>query len=269
MVDALIKTCLYLGTLAFLGPGIYQHFVAAPAGSARRYPWLIVAGFLLVVVGSLLTLSLPAFNMLGRFDPAFVWKYANATWHGRMIYLRLGFALVLLVLLLTPKWRGKTLVFSLTGLGFFATFAALSHAAITHGTLALGADLVHMTSATLWISAVAFSVFSAVTPKSVQRVSGIGLLSVSLLMATGLYTGLIQVNNVSQLLGSSYGQVLLLKLGVFTGILCLAALNRWYFMPKLLEREANFRRVLAVEASLLVLVFLVTGLLSTMAPPTA
>jgi copper resistance protein D len=268
MVDALLKTCLYLGTLAFLGPGIYHHFVAAPAGSARRYAWLIVAGFLLVVVGSLLTLSLPAFTMLGRFDLAFVWKYANATWHGGMIFLRLGFALVLLVLLLTPKFRGKSLVFSLTGLGFFASFAALSHAAMTHGMLALGVDLIHMTSATLWISAVAFSVSSTVTPKSIQRVSTLGLLSVSLLIGTGLYTGLIQVNSLSQLVSSSYGQVLLLKLGVFTGILCLAALNRWYFMPKLLERKANFRRVLGVEASLLVLVFLVTGILSTMAPPT-
>lgn len=266
MTDALLKTCLYLGTLAFLGPGIYQHFVAS-FKPARRYPWLTVAGFLLVVLGSLLTLSLPAFNMLGRFDLAFVWKYANATWHGQMSYLRLGLALVLLVLLLGPKWRGNTLVFSLTSLGFFASFAALSHAAMTHGTLSLVADLVHMTAATLWISAVAFSVFSTVTPESIQRVSALGLLSVSLLIGTGLYTGLMQVNNLSQLVGSGYGQLLLLKLAVFTGILFLAALNRWYFMPKLLERKANFRRVLGVEASLLVLVFLVTGMLSTMAPP--
>jgi putative copper export protein len=272
VTDTIIKTCLYVGTLAFVGPGVYQHFVMLTSDadtSERRYPWLTLIGFLLVVGGSLVTLVLPAYTILGRFDLAFVWKYANATWHGQMISLRLAFALFLLVVLLSPKWRGKATVFSLVALGFFATFAALSHAAMTHGTLALAADLVHMTAATLWVSAVGFSVVSKVTPERIQRVSGLGLLSVCLLLATGIYATLLQATSFSFFMNSSYGQVLMLKLGVFTAILFLAALNKWYFMPKLMGRRANFRRVLGVEAVLLVLVFLLTGILSTVAPPTA
>jgi putative copper export protein len=264
-MDAAVKACLYLGTLGLLGPGVYQQFVAST--SERRYRWVIVGGFLLVVVGSVLNLSLTVMNVLGRFDANFIWQYANSTRHGSMTYLRLGLALVICVIALTPRWRGKGIVFNLAALGFFASFAALSHAVSMRGNVALVFDLIHMTAATLWVSAVVFSALSRATPQSLQRVSGIGLGSVVLLIGTGLYATLLHVNTFALLVGSSYGRVLLLKLILFTVILLLAALNRWYFLPRLLVRETNFRRILFVEASLLVSVLLVTGLLTMTAPP--
>jgi putative copper export protein len=264
-MDATVKACLYLGTLGLLGPGVYQQFVAST--SERRFRPFIIVGFLLVVVGSVLNVSLTVMNVLGRFDANFIWQYANSTRHGSMTYLRLGLALVILFIALTPKWDGKGGVFSLAALGFFATFAALSHAVSMQGNVALALALVHMTAATLWVAAVGFSALSVVTSENLQRVSAIGLVSVVLLIGTGLYATLLHVNTFSLLLGSSYGRVLLLKLILFTVILLLAALNRWYFLPGLLGRETNFRRILFVEASLLVIVLLVTGLLTMTAPP--
>jgi putative copper export protein len=264
-MDAAIKASLYLGTLALLGPGIYQHLVSFSV--EHRHRWLVGAGFVLVVTASILHLVNTVVNVLGRFDAPFIWQYANTTQHGSMIFVRLALALVLLIVSLSPQWRGKAVVFGLASLGFLATFAALAHATIMRGNVGLITDLTHMTAATLWVSAVLFGAFTPITRAGLQRVSSLGLLSVVLLVGTGLYAGLLHINSISLLVGSSYGRILLLKLTLFTLVLCLAALNRWYFMPRLLERETRFRQILLTEAFLLVGVLLVTAMLTTTAPP--
>jgi putative copper export protein len=275
-MNALVKAGLYLGTVLLVGAGGYIHFVARPAKVSRGLVVSVSVGFALIVVGSVFNLALTVMNVLGRFDASFIWQYATSTQHGTMTFLRLGLAVLLIPLVLTRRWRrGSGLLFVLTGLGFLATFSASSHATTMRGSLAFTADLVHFSAASLWAGAVIFTAlslgsrasFGATENMMVKRVSSIGVVSVVLLVATGLYTSLIHINSFSLLMTSVYGRVLLLKLGVFSLILLVAALNRWYFMPQLVASQHTFQKVLLAEVVLLFVVLVTTGLLTVTALP--
>jgi putative copper export protein len=267
-MDAFIKASLYLGTILLVGAGGYRFFVAR---SMKRSRVLLVAsriGFLLLSLGSVANLAQTVTNVLGRVDINFIWQYATSTQHGRMIFVRLGLAVILIPLVTLSRWpKTRAVLYSLAGLGLLTTFSALSHATTMQGTPALFADLIHFSSATLWLGAVLFSVLHRVwnLPEFetvMKRVSSLALISVGLLVSTGIYASLIHIKTFALLFGTEYGRVLLVKIGVFSIILVLAALNRWYFMPMLLAKRESFRRVLLLEVCLLVAVLLITGLLT-------
>jgi putative copper export protein len=206
--------------------------------------------------------------VLGRFDPSFIWQYATNTQHGRMTFVRLALALLLLPFILIPRWRQPlTVLFSLASLGLLGTFSALSHATTMEGASAFITDLIHISSATLWTGAILFSVLGKAWKNtnfetSMRRVSTTALTCVALLIGTGIYASQIHMTSFNLLFATEYGQVLLVKLGIFSLTLVLAALNRWYFMPQLLTRKNAFQKVLLAETFLLLAVLVVTGLLT-------
>lgn len=267
-MNAFIKASLYIGTILLVGAGGYRFFVAR---SVKRTRVLLIAslvGFMLLSVGSVANLAQTVTNVLGRFDTAFIWQYATHTQHGRMTFLRLGLALVLIPLIALPRWpKIQAFLFSLASLGFLSTFSILSHATTMQGTPAMIADLIHFSSATMWVGAVLFSVLHNVwkLPEFetlMKRVSSLALISVGLLVSTGIYASLIHIKTFVSLFDTEYGRVLLVKIGVFSLILILAALNRWYFMPNLLAKRVSFQRTLLLEVFLLVAVLVITGLLT-------
>jgi putative copper export protein len=291
-MDAIVKASLYIGTVLLVGAGGYVHFVVRPTKVSRTLLIAVLLGLGLIVVGSILNLTLTVMNALGsRFDTAFLWKYATNTQHGKMTFIRLGLAVLLVPLALITRWRLiprwrwlGSFLFSLAALGFLATFSILSHAAVMDGTLPFFADLIHFSAASLWIGAVMFSAFSSwksgLEPHQLQthlkRVSTIALVSVLLLVSTGIYTSLIHIKMFTSfvptkpfapLFETGYGRILLVKVAVFSLVFILAALNRWYFMPNLLAKRVAFQRVLLVEVFLLVTVLVITGLLTVTALP--
>ncbi len=277
-MDAIIKASLYLGTILLVGAGGYvhfvtRHFVARPNKVSGLLRSSVLAGFALIVVGSIFNLAMTVTNVLGRFDAAFVWEYALSTQHGRVTFVRLGIALLLIPLAFVTKWRQfSKVLFSLAALGFLATFSILSHATVMDGTLPFFADLIHFACASLWLGAVLFSVLNKVWNQAhfetiMQRVSNIALVSVVLLIGTGIYTSLVHIKTFALLFATEYGRVLIIKVSVFAFILVLAAFNRWYFMPQLLAKKGAFQKVLITEVFLLFAVLAVTGLLTMTALP--
>jgi putative copper export protein len=267
-MDAVVKASLYIGTVLLVGAGGYRYFVASSSHRSWVLCVSVATGLVLVVSGSVSNVILTVMNVLGRFDAGFIWEYAVSTQHGQVTFIRLGLALLLVPFVLLNVWgRMLSVLFSIVGLGFLSTFSLLSHATVMDGTLAFFADLVHFACASLWVGAVLFSVSSKVWKQPnfemvIKRVSTLALVCVTLLVATGIYTSLIHINTFALLFGTEYGRVLLVKVGIFSLILLLAALNRWYFMPQLLARQAAFQKVLLVEVVLLLVVLVVTGLLT-------
>jgi copper resistance protein D len=278
-MDAIVKASLYIGTILLVGAGSYvhfinPHFVTRPMRVSRILISAVLTGLGLIMVGSILSLTLTVMNALGaRFNAAFVWEYATSTQHGSVTFVRLALALLLVPLVLVLRWpKVRVVLFSLAGLGFLATFSILSHATSMNGTPAFFADLIHFSSASLWLGAVVFSVFHKIWRQPefetvMKRVSSLALLSVVLLVSTGIYSSLIHIKTFALLFGTEYGRVLLVKVSVFSLVLVLAAFNRWYFMPKLLARRVAFQRILIVEVCLLVTVLVVTGLLTVSPVP--
>ncbi len=268
-MNTVVKASLYIGTVLLVGAGAYKYLVSRSEKISRAFLIAVLIGFLLLVVGSVVNLVLTVTHVLGRFDTRFIWEYATNTQHGRMTFIRLGLELLLLpVLFITKRRHLLTVLYCLASLGLLATFSALSHATTMAGTPAFITDLIHMSSASLWVGAITFSVLDKAWKKpafeiTIKRVSNLALLCVVLLVGTGIYAATVHIKTFDALFSTAYGRVLLMKLAVFSVTLILAASNRWYFMPQLLGRKNAFQKVLVFEVFLLVTVLVITGLLTT------
>jgi copper resistance protein D len=107
-----------------------------------------------------------------------------------------------------------------------------------------------------------------------MRFSGMGYVAVAVLVASGLVNGWYLVGSLAALLGTSYGQLLLVKLCLFAGMVGLALTNRFWLVPSLgrdcegVRRHAltRLRRHVVAEETLGLLVILIVSALGTMEP---
>ena len=138
-----------------------------------------------------------------------------------------------------------------------ATFAAIGlaiaawqgHAGADEGVegiLHVGADAMHLVAAGLWLGALLPLALFLADARSAQNRRGaiamqeaalafsdLGLGCVSVLLITGTLNAWFLVGSVPALFGTAYGQLLLLKLGLFAAMLVLAAINRLRLLPQL------------------------------------
>ena len=275
-MSAPVKAAVYLGVMLLVGAGVFR-FAVGPElerGMRRTLRAGAVLGAVLVVLASLTDVVWTLLNVVDRFDPALTWAYLLTTRHGQATLLRLALTLPLALLVLGRHRRFSRSLFAITSLGVLVTFSYLSHAAVQEGAAALVADLGHFTAAALWGGAV---LYTALTPawndpaqrealtRVVRRVSRAGLGSVLLLTATGVYAGVLHLDTPATLTTTPYGRALSVKLVLVALVLALAGLNRWVLLPRLTERGATrvFAQVMELEAFLLILVFTITGVLTT------
>lgn len=296
-MDAVVKGSLYLASILLLGAGVTSRFVLPSLRDTallKRLRWGVLAGAVVVVIGSGLDIFLTLHGILGFVDVPLVQNYLMNTRHGRAILVRLALVAVVLALALTRLRRGKVtaedgdagrpearwsitdLLFVLAGVTLLGTFSWTSHAAAMGGTPPLLADLVHYGAATVWAGPILYLTLyphwhehRPALRKAFRRISRIGLVSVLLLFATGAYTALIHMQNPERFVASPYGLALGAKLIIVLLIVGIAAWNRFWLLPAFLnaDRSERFRTAIRSEAVLLIAVFLLTGVLTTSALP--
>jgi putative copper export protein/mono/diheme cytochrome c family protein len=105
-----------------------------------------------------------------------------------------------------------------------------------------------------------------------RRFSLLGMISVGTLLATGIVNSWILVGTVPGLIGTSYGQLLLLKIASFTAMATLAAINRQRLTPALHRTAAplaalrQLRRNALIEVALGLFVLAIVGALGILPP---
>jgi copper transport protein len=159
-----------------------------------------------------------------------------------------------------------------------------------------GVDWLHLIGTAFWIGGVlslvlvlpsALRKFTAATGDRTRLMavliptfSRLALVSVVLVVASGVYSSVIEVGSFEALFSTLYGQALLFKLTLFGVILLLAAGNLLYISPRLVvfasgnkagsllagKVQWQFRQMVAVEAVLLVLVLMSVGVLTSLEP---
>ncbi|GAA3896907.1 copper resistance protein CopC [Streptomyces lacrimifluminis] len=122
-------------------------------------------------------------------------------------------------------------------IGLAATWALAEHASTGLQTdIAMPVDVIHLIAVALWLgglSALLVALFRApadapVEGSAVRRFSRVAFGSVLALVATGIYQSWRQLGSWSALTGTSYGQLLLVKVGlvvVLVGVACIS--RRW------------------------------------------
>ena len=284
----------YVAAMALFGVSFFPLY--AYSGRTHREPVLqsdwfrpVQFGLALAAMASgLLWLAFVAANMTGSlsggFDPEALRSVLFDTLFGKVWAVRLLIAASLVGLTANSFFSSKKTLPSglniyLSG-AFLATLAGTGHTMHSEGTargLHIAADGAHLLAAGAWFGGLFAlgNLLAARTPDAtavLHRFSGMGYIAVAALVGSGLINSWYLVGSVSNLLATPYGQLLLVKLGLFSGMLMLAAANRFWLMPALtrdpsrLIAEQRLRRHVVAEQTLGVLVITIVSLLGTLEP---
>jgi putative copper resistance protein D len=247
------------------------------------------ATWLFILAGRIVGLS-PANALIHGTD----WTLLTETQFGEVWRLR-AVASVLLALSLAVSFRVKpvppswAVISVILAVILTGSLAWAGHGAATPGLLGdahLAADILHLVASGIWVggllplafvlrpaarnsSATCHALAAAVT----RRFSSVAVASVLILIVTGIVNSYVLVGNVSNLLSTAYGQVLLVKVGLFALMLGFAVYNRLRLTPRLTvgSTHANRSSVLIARNSLIefalgVLVLIIVGILGIMPP---
>ena len=133
---------------------------------------------------------------------------------------------------------------------------------------------VHLLAAAFWIGALAPLLRAAHTPDGaalMHRFGTIASVTVALLLLVGLAFAWLMTGSVSALTTTAYGWTLLTKLGLVTGLMALAALNKWRFVPALASGAPSaiihLHHSIKLEALAVMLILIATATLTSVTTP--
>ncbi len=159
-------------------------------------------------------------------------------------WLAVIFALIALSLQAwTRRWRvPRQLLLVAAGLGMLLTSTDSGHASVS-GPLAFVADGVHITAAAIWLGGLAFLLGAIALSRSdqrwplaavsVPRFSLLATITVPLLGAAGIVSAYSQVGAWRGLWQTTYGVLILAKIGLVLPLLALGAFNNRVSVPAL------------------------------------
>ena len=308
-----VRAIHFAATLMAVGVVFFAVFVAAPALRAapddtrvRAALWpklAFIAWFSLVLaIGSgAVWLVLTAAAMSGEapadvFSDGIWWTVLSQTHFGLAWTTRFIFACILAAIfvpLLSAKpsryWVDTAAV--IVASAFAGALAWAGHAvggqdveAVVHPA----ADILHLVAAAAWVGALVplalllttvdkDDASVAIARTAVLRFSTLGVTAVGTLLLTGIVNSWYLVGSVAALTGTYYGQLLLAKIALFFAMVAIAAVNRQWLTPRLMQsagetERATFaamsqlRRNAVIEALAGAAIICIVAVLGTKAP---
>jgi putative copper resistance protein D len=262
----LTASLLPLGIFAFVcligrpaaekaGNAARLHFAAFEQNLWRILAWSLAATFVTGLAGFVLQASvmtgLPAAQTLTPkiFAAVLATQYGKV-WLTRQIFLVALAGATFLLLRRSSRagiWRDTGLALAV---GLVGGIAFTGHAAAGEGAtliLQLASNGLHLIAAGAWLGALLPLALlleacrradtawaAAVAKEATRRFSLLGLATVGTLLVTGTYNAWQLIGDIPPLLGTDYGRLLLVKLGLLLPLLALAATNLLFIRPRML-----------------------------------
>jgi copper resistance protein D len=308
-----VRAIHFAATLMAVGAVFFIVFVAAPAlrtapddARVRAALWPKLASIawfsLVLALGSgAVWLVLTAASMSGEapadvFSGGVLWTVLSQTHFGLAWTARFIFACILAAIfvpLLSAKpsryWVDTAAVIAASA--FAGALAWAGHAvggqdveAIVHPA----ADILHLVAAAAWVGALVplalllttvdkDDASVAIARTAVLRFSMLGITAVGTLLLTGIVNTWYLAGSVAALTGTYYGQLLLAKIALFFAMVAIAAVNRQWLTPRLMQsagetERATFaaisqlRRNAVIEALAGAAIICIVAVLGTKAP---
>jgi putative copper resistance protein D len=279
---------------AFALAGVTTHGTAERLRT--RWTRIVWASLTVAVLSGAVWLLLLATDIYGApigevWSNSGIWTVATDTRFGQVSAARLAAAVFLAGSISIRRRRRVTaergpwgVLSAIFAVGFLIGPAWTGHAGATPGGIGqfpLAADAVHLLAAGAWLGSLPPLAmllaaarrqkepsWAAVTAIAVQRFSLLGLASIGALLASGIVNSWYEVGSLDHLVTTPYGQLVLVKLGLFAAIIAIAAVNRLYLTPRLTMIGAvrRLQRNSVVETVLGFAVILAVGFLGAMAP---
>ena len=233
-MSAAVKAGLLLGAVLLIGGGVAARFVAPRLMADRptfrkRVRAGTLAGLGLLAALSALDLVVTLQSAVGRVEPELFWSYLRNTGHGRATLLRYVLLPIVAALALFacagvagPRRHLMDALFVGFSIFVLGTVSVTSHAAAMGGNPAMLVDLAHFAAACAWAGPL---FYLAIYPGwrtlargdltgALRALSRVGLASVGVLVASGLYSSLLHLQDPPAFVASPYGRVLGLKLSL-------------------------------------------------------
>jgi copper transport protein len=266
------KALLLIAGSVLVGGAAFLVLVAPGAGRPEtridfeQKAWLVIGGALIVMaIAGLGELVLQASDV-----NASVSAVLDTRWGERWL-LRHG-ALLLPALALLVAWNSQrpqrlmAVVALAGGVVYLLSTSSVSHGAAGGGSFwATLSDFVHLLATSVWIGMLALLILYfrwartaykdgeryLVLASALRRFSLIAVVSVSLLLFTGVVNSLVEVGRLADLLDTGYGRALLVKLLLLIPLLAIGARNAYLLRPQLVqeagERQIRSRQELLAE----------------------
>ena len=261
----LASTALLFGSLAFYflvsrpalasAGGLESPEFAAFDGRQRRAArWALLLVFLSGLLAFWLQIvAVSGLSFAAALNPTVMAGVLIGTRYGLVWSMRMILLLFLEVIFNrldrseSTNWRAAGLIFAAL-LVMAPVFSG--HAAAGEGlwlAVQLAVAAAHLLAASTWLGGLVFFAWfllwlsrvvpawnEAVFKAATRRFSALGFVSVTILLATGAYNAWTLVGAVPPLLGTSYGQLLLIKLAMIVPLIALAAVNLFKLKPRIL-----------------------------------
>jgi len=240
--------CALLGLLAFslvIDPRD-DHHGSAPID--RLNAAVALTGVNLLAAAAMLAVQLAtvAGTAQALTDPAAWARYALSTWFGRAWLVQQAAVLVLLAVSVgrrcsaAPKRSDFALPTGLAALA--AAMSALAgHGAGAGSAQAIPIQTIHVLAAGTWFGGLPVLIVriwratrDSESPNAVVALGRFSLLATGAMVClavTGLATAWLQIGSIPRLLGTLYGELLVLKLVLLGAILMIAGRIRWQLLP--------------------------------------
>jgi copper resistance protein D len=275
----------------------------AEACFRRAVGWLLWASLALSIVSALAWLGLVSARIAGKASADVIvdgtaWIVLTQTQFGFAWQIRLLLACLLAACLVLRRkpYGGRSATWLLVAASLLAGayLGALAYAG--HGTEGLGfernihlaADILHLNAAGLWLGALVPLVLLLVhlrrshgenwvvaAAAAAGRFSTLGILAVGILLVSGTINAAFLLGGMHNLIDTTYGRLLLLKIVLFAAMVSLAGINRQRLLPRLstdsgmdLTSRAldQLVRSALVEIALGLAIVCIVGLLGIMPP---
>jgi putative copper resistance protein D len=213
----------------------------------------------------------------------------NQTQFGLVFEIRIVMAIILAGCLAYDRLPAARWLALAAALGLTAAIAWTGHAGATvgeAGILHLTADVLHLIAAAAWLGGlVSLAQFLGEARREpalasfardvTRRFSTLGIAAVGTLLWTGIVSAWILVGSIKALFVTGYGQVLMLKIGLFVIMLVFAAVNRLWLTPQLVAARQRapqpdplrqLARNSTIEIVLGLVIYAIVGVLGTLHP---
>jgi putative copper resistance protein D len=241
---------------------LYAYAFAEPKELFRRRQAVLLSAAVGALLSGLLWFVFSVANMSGTMagiaDQEMLWTVLNETTFGSIWMARMVLAVIILtVMAARPFWAatlGRDLIMACLTAVLLASLAGTGHAQIEEGWMSLvhvGSDAAHLLAAGAWLGGLVPLGFILLdhsmrdgapivdVDRILLRFSSMGYVAVATLIASGLVNSWFLIGSLSSLLKTLYGQFLLAKLALFAAMLALAAANRFWLVPRMIETRAG------------------------------
>jgi copper transport protein len=272
-------------------PSMMEHAHPVFHLARRRARSLGLIGLVIALLGSVLALVAQTIIVTLGFSLTDLGETLFGTQYGLFWGLRiLQFAMLGAILYTGALWRqSRVRRTGWLGLGLallaLLPFSMTSHAAaVSTGTnVAILTDWLHLAATSVWIGGLVALMVAAIIPARrlepeerrstyadlIPRFSTLAIISVTILILSGIYSTWLQVGSITAMQETEYGRTLALKLLLSVPLFILGAINLVVIGPwmrRSAEAGKHFGRTVAAEITLGAAVLGIVAVLVTIAP---